>query len=326
MEVLCAGSFMIDIVAALLPDITPPGGLSYAPKGISLNVGGHAANTSIDLTQIGQTGVTATGCIGDDHLGGYIEKTLRGAGVDPRPLILEKASTAKNIALTVVGEDRRFIAEFAANTLLSPEHVIHLIREKPRLLYLGTIGGLKYVDKNLETILKKAKDIGSATLVDVIPPTQSNWTHVKQALKYIDILHCNEYEAQLFTGESNSQEAAFKLRKLGARNVIVSLKEKGLTAITLGISITMPAFKVREVDATGAGDALCAGVIRSLLTKDPIDISEKDFVTALLHGQAAGAACVTATGATRGVTKENVDRLIEDQGEAVLGASTLLRL
>ncbi len=60
---------MIDIVAPHLPAIPPPGGLIYAPEGISVNVGGHAANASIDLAGLGQGGVAAAGCVGDDMLG-----------------------------------------------------------------------------------------------------------------------------------------------------------------------------------------------------------------------------------------------------------------
>ncbi len=37
----------------------------------------------------------------------------------------------------------------------------------------------------------------------------------------------------------------------------------------------------------------------------------------LLKGSAAGAACVTSTGATTAVTRENVDSLMKDQGDRV---------
>ncbi len=94
MEALCAGSWMVDIVAPHLPAITPPGGLIYAPKGISVNIGGHAANVSTDLAQLGQRGVASAGCVGADMLGDYVRETLRKAGVDPRPQVLPGISTA----------------------------------------------------------------------------------------------------------------------------------------------------------------------------------------------------------------------------------------
>jgi sugar/nucleoside kinase (ribokinase family) len=323
MEVLCAGSFMVDIIAPHLPKITPPGGLIYAPQGITLNVGGHAANVSVDLAQLGQNHVAATGCIGKDMLGRYIRETLRKAGVNPMPQIVADISTAKNIALTVEGEDRRFIAELAANTLLSPDHVIRLLRERPRILFLGTIGGLRNIDGDLQRVLEAAHTAGAITIVDVIQPTEPNWDHLIRALQYIDILHLNSNEARLATGLNEPQQAAKELRLQGANTVIVTSASHGLTALQGETIITMPAFNVEEVDSTGAGDALCAGLIHSLNTlKEPAKANCTEFKHALLEGQAAGAICVTSPGATTAVTRANVQKLIAKQGDHILSRST----
>jgi sugar/nucleoside kinase (ribokinase family) len=313
---------MIDIVAPHLPAITPPGGLIYAPEGISVNVGGHAANVSIDLAQLGQSKVAAAGCVGDDMLGKFIRDTLTKAGVEPQPQILLDTHTAKNIALTVEGEDRRFIAELAANTMLAPDHIISLLKRRPRILYLGTIGGLRHVDGDLPRILQAANAAGSMTLVDVIAPTEPNWDHLNRALEEIDILHLNETEAHLATGLKDPAKAAKKLRTRGANTVVVTGAASGLTALHGDTWIKMPAFKVEAVDETGAGDALCAGIIRSLLTlQNPTEATIPEFRQALLWGQAAGAACVTAPGATTAVTAQKVKQLIAEQGERLLTSS-----
>jgi sugar/nucleoside kinase (ribokinase family) len=323
LDALCAGSFMVDIIATHLPNITPPGGLIYAPNGISINIGGHAANVSIDLAQLGQKSVTAAGCIGNDMLGGYIQRTLKISGVEPSPQILDEIPTAKNISLTVEGEDRRFIAELAANTLLSPDHIINLLKKQPRIFFLGTIGGLKYVDKTLPLILQSARDCHTTTLVDVIPPIEPNWDHLTQALSFIDIIHLNRNEAYLITGISDPKKAVIALRSLGANTIVITSASKGLTALRGETMINMPAFKVNEVDSTGAGDALCAGLIHNLLTlKNPNKSTLDEFQYALLEGQAAGAACVTSSGATTNVKTENIRLLLNEQGDTVLSLST----
>jgi len=316
---------MVDIVAPHLPAITPPGGLIYAPRGISVNIGGHAANVSVDLAQLGQREVASTGCIGADMLGNYIRETLRRAGVDPRPQVLADTQTAKNIALTVEGEDRRFIAELAANTLLSPDHVTAQLKDRPRILYLGTVGGLRLIDKNLAYVLEAAHMVGALTLVDVIQPTEPNWSHLPPALPHIDILHLNTLEARLATSISDPLGAAEALHKQGAKAVVITSGSNGLTAIHGEEKIRMPAFVVKEVDSTGAGDALCAGLIYSLLTlKKPSEATASDFRDALLEGQAAGASCVTAPGATTAVTADNVKRLIREQGHGILSSTSNL--
>ena len=315
---------MVDIVAPHLPAITPPGGLIYAPQGITINVGGHAANVSVDLAQLGQASVTAAGCIGDDMLGRYIQETLRNAGVQPMPQVLADTPTAKNIALTVEGEDRRFIAELAANTLLSPDHVIGLLQGRPRMLFLGTVGGLRVIDGDLPRVLAAAHAAGATTLVDVIQPTEPDWSHLIRALRHIDILHLNTIEARLATGIDEPLLAAEALRRLGADTVVVTSASEGLTALRGEAKIRMPAFDVEEVDSTGAGDALCAGLMHSLLAlRDPARATPTEFKHALLEGQAAGAACVTSPGATTAVNAANVRRLIEEQGDRVLSATSV---
>ena len=318
---------MIDIVAPHLPAITPPGGLIYAPRGITLHIGGHAANVSVDLAQLGQRGVAAAGCVGDDMLGRYIRKTLKTAGVDPRPQVLASSQTAKNIALTVEGEDRRFIAELAANTLLAPEHIESLLAETPRILFLGTIGGMRYIDASLERLLIATHARGTIAVVDVIPPTEPDWGHLMRALRSIDILHLNEDEALRVTGLGDPLSAARKLRRDGANTIILTNGALGLIALRGETEITMPGFRVEDVDTTGAGDALCAGLIHSLMkARDPSAASEDEFMRALLEGQAAGAACVTAPGATTAVKSREVEALLWDQGEAILDASRLQRI
>jgi len=58
--------------------------------------------------------------------------------------------------------------------------------------------------------------------------------------------------------------------------------------------MTVPAFNVTSVDATGAGDAWCAGFIAGVL-------SGRDLAESGRLGNAAAACCVTALGAYDGI-------------------------
>ena len=318
MGVLCAGSWMVDFVAAHLPSIPEPGGLIYAPKGIDLRVGGHAANVSIDLAQLGQLDVSSVGCIGNDILGRFIEERLISSGVKPRPLKLVDSGTAKNVALVVEDEDKRFIAEFAANTELTPEHVESILTEHhPSIFYLGTVGGLKHIDPELRRILKTARDSGAITVMDVIRP-QNGWRHLTSAYPYIDFLHCNHVEATGITGFTDASRAAKQLTGAGVGVSIVSLGKSGLVAHNGAELIVMPSFDVVEVDPTGAGDALCAGLIHNISSHSMRFPPIKELKNALLEASAAGAACVTETGATTSVTSEKVKSLLRLQGTSML--------
>ncbi len=328
MSVLCSGSYLADFIVPDLPGIGEPGSLVYAPRGIHLSPGGHSANVALDLAQLGHGAVHSTGCVGDDGLGELIVAHLRSHGVQTHPQVTGGAATAKNIALIVRNQDRRFIAELAANTLLEPERVEALVRDlRPAVFYQGTVGGLRYVDPRLDVVLGAAHAVGSLTVVDVVPPTYG-WGNLLDALGGVDLLHCNLDEGRDMLGADEPGEVLDGLISLGVGLAAVSDGAEGLYASTGALTVHMPAFSVTDVDPTGAGDALCAGLIKALIDegvpRSRITFLDAEGLTALmLRGQAAGAACVARVGATAAVTRRNVDSLIEDQAARLLDSTTV---
>jgi len=317
-------------VAAGIPRVGEPGEIIYAPQGIEVSVGGHAANVSIDLVQLGQPDVAATGCVGEDVFGDYLEGELRRRGIVVYSERRDDFRTAKNMVLVVEGEDRRFISELAANTMLSASHVLSSLDDvRPDIFYLGTVGGLKFIDQNLFRVLDAARTLGSLTVVDVIIPEEGGWKHLTEALPLIDVLHCNIHESTALTGKSDPEAAADILIDGGVGLITITSGSRGLTAATENTKLQMPAFRVNALDPTGAGDAFCAGMIHALLS-DSIDREDLPTIPKgilkgiLVQGAAAGAVCVTAAGATTAVTRELVDKLIREQGEDIIGDANII--
>jgi len=316
-RVLCSGSFMCDIITADLPRLGDPGDLIYAPHGIRLHPGGHAANVAMGLAKLGQTRIAVAGGLGEDTFGDFMETELQRHGIEVHPQRIPDTPTSKNVVLVVKGEDRRFYAELAANTMLSPEHVASTLEAtRPELFYQGTVGGLRYIDPVLDQVLEQAHEAGALTFVDVVDPTKGAWRNLRGSLHLIDLLHCNLRESEKLTGEGDPSRAADALAQGGVKLAMVTMGARGLIASTGGTKLRVPAFKVDTLDTTGAGDAFCAGVISSLLGSGAsLPTSRRELTEALINGAAAGAACVTSTGATTAVTKENVKRLIAEQGD-----------
>ena len=82
------------------------------------------------------------------------------------------------------------------------------------------------------------------------------------------------------------------------------------------------------VDPTGAGDALCAGIlfkVYELLKSGKMleDLSVDEVAKILLYGQAAGAACIGMIGTTPGVTSERINGILDEQGEKVLSMTLI---
>jgi fructokinase len=314
MGVLCSGSFVADIIVPDLPCIGSPGSLIYAPNGIHLSPGGHSSNVAIDLAQLGVDDVYAVGSLGGDALGRLLVELLTEKGVCPLPEFQVGVSTAKNVALLVKGEDRRYISELTANSLLSKGHLLGAIAGvEPGFFYQGTLGGLSDIEENLSSILRETRRRGALTFVDVIMPS-GGWGYLESSLGLIDVFHANREEALDLVGVESIVDAVRWLTGADVGLAVVSDGHNGVTVGSDSFIVEMPAYAVESRDPTGAGDALSAGIIKHLIennvSRDELRNPET-VIDLLLMGQAVSAACVTGIGATTNVTMENVENILE---------------
>ena len=91
-------------------------------------------------------------------------------------------------------------------------------------------------------------------------------------LKLTDIITPNETEAETITGikvtdEKTAQMAAFKLHDQGVKTVIITIGAKGAFYDYQNQRELVPAFKVKAVDTTAAGDTFI-GAMTSILPPD----------------------------------------------------------
>lgn len=333
MLVTCAGILVADIFAADLPKVSDPGELTFVPKGIEMCAGGHSANVSIDLRKmgLGEGEVSSVGAVGDDLFGDFVERVLRSHGVVTHLQRVRGVGTSKDLILVVRGQDRRYHVDIGANWYLDPGHVRSVLAEEsPIILYVGGPGILGKFDEELAEILRKSKDGNCLTFVDPVAPRGGKWESLLRASKWADIFHCNSLEASSMTGHQNPNKAAQALLREGIGLVIVTMGERGLIAESSRFTLEMPALKVPIVDPSGAGDAFCSGIIHGLIEKtesrspDMSSMSPEDLREVMLEGAAAGAACVTAIGATTSVNRENVERLLRKQRSEILQNSSII--
>jgi sugar/nucleoside kinase (ribokinase family) len=299
--------------------------VTFAPRGIETHVGGQAANVSMNLRNIGlrRGEVSLVGAVGNDIFGDCIEETLEKQGVITNLQRVRGAETSKDLVLVVKGEDRRYHVDVGANSRLNRHFVLSVLsKEKPLVFYVGATGILGGFDISLAQVFERSKSYNCITFADSVSPFESEWKPLICALRWTDILHCNEVEAFGMTNEKDPRKAAVILTEKDAKMVIITMGEKGLIARTDEITLEMPAFKVEVTDPSGAGDAFCAGLIHKLVRAPsrPSEISKlsvEDICEVLIEGAAAGAACVTGVGTTAAVSRENIDRLLKWQGREI---------
>jgi len=335
MLVLAVGFLVADIIAANLPKVADPGELVYAPEGIKLVTGGHPANMSVNLVKLGVPAheVILIGAVGDDIFGDFIEKELKRHGLNVLIQRVKGVGTTKDMILVVRGEDRRFHVEVGATLYLDPNMVIEALEKaKPLITYVGS--GLNgRFDDELERVLKVAKSLGSITFVDLAKPYGKGWDFIIPALRHTDLFHCNDLELAEITGEKDLIEGIKSIKKMGVKLALITLGDKGAYASLLNNVIYMPAFKVKVIDPTGAGDAFCAGVInwlldnaREKLRKGIETLTVADVKNLLLWSQAVAAVKCTGIGATAAVSRDGTLKLISEQGSEVLNRTKVLEI
>lgn len=327
--VLVSGIAVVDMIGSGLARVARPGELTFCSVRTSL--GGHACNVSADLVRLGfpKSRLRVVFPVGRDLFGDFLIRGLREQGLRVEPVFTDKAPTSLDLILVAQGEDRRYHADPGANVEMSAAPVLALLeKHRPLIYYAGGVGLLGRLDSGLAEVLRRAKKLGALTFVDVVSPYKKTWGFLRKALPWTDFFHCNADEAASFVGETEPAKAADMIRRLGAKDVFLTLGGEGALASVPGALIRVPAFSVRVKDPTGAGDAFSAGLIlktyRTIIQgKSPDRFSPGDWLDVLIHASACGAICTTGIGTTTAVDAKKVEDLVRRQGQALSRAAAI---
>lgn len=176
------------------------------------------------------------------------------------------------------------------------------LTENDTLVLAGSVPG-SLPENIYEEILKRLKPKNIRTVVDAANKLLLN------VLEYEPfIVKPNNFELEEMFGETLDTDekiiaAAMKLRKMGAKNVLVSMAEKGAILVCENGDIhKCPACKGTAVNSVGAGDSMLAGFIAGL--------EQGDFSYALKLGTAAGGATAFSNDLAK---REEIEKLMKEQ-------------
>ncbi|MDE5886027.1 MAG: ribokinase [Muribaculaceae bacterium] len=221
--------------------------------------GGTAYYFAMALRQLPERNFKLVTSVGDDAL--HVVKTLREKGVDVDVIRSSETVCFENS----YGEDmndrtQRVLAK------ADPFTVDKLKSVEADIFHLGT---LLADDFGLEVVRDLSKR--GIVAVDVQGYLRSvedehvkavDYTEKMEMLPYIDILKANEKEMETLTGYDDPYKAAEILARWGAREIILTLGDRGSLIFSGGKFYKIPAFPVvKAVDATGCGDTYMAGYL-----------------------------------------------------------------
>ena len=296
--IVIIGSVNMDLVLRV-PRMPLPGETLAGDKFMTIP-GGKGANQAVACARLAAPGtsVAMVACVGDDAFGGQMRQSITACGIDDR-YIDEVAGEATGVASIMVDANAQnsIVIAAGANGRLDVERIE---RARPVIEQASIV--LLQLEVPMETVIHSielAHALGKTVVLNPAPAQALP----RALLQKIDYLILNEIEAAMLAEEQSEDIPllAQKLHGLGARNVVVTLGEKGVYgSFADGQQRHLPARKVQAVDTTAAGDTFIGGFIGAIA-------QGRDQFDAIAYAQAAAALSVTRVGAQTSIpTRDEV--------------------
>ena len=286
MSVLVFGSLNLDLVT--YADKLPAIGETIVGEKLLKFPGGKGLNQAIAARRAGSE-VLMVGSIGNDADGDYLFDILKSENIDPK--FITKTSEQTGIAVIEVSKsaENRIIIIAGANskTRFSNE----VLTSSPSVTV--SLAQLETPIAEVAKFIHESKAAGKITILNPAPIQKLD----QQLLQDTDYLIANETEASFLIGSAvehlSKDEAvtiARQLQKNGSKKVIITLGEQGSVYLDQEKELFTPAYKVKAVDTTAAGDAFCGAFATAISENKPVEY-------ALKFASAAGALAATKAGA-----------------------------
>jgi fructokinase len=244
-------------------------------------IGGAPLNVAVGAARLGGE-VEFVGALGSDTLGDRIAAFLHTAHVGTRAVRRVAVPSALAVATFDGAEPTfQFYGEPPSYALLGPDDLDSKLIGGASVVYTGSIclmrepfvsaaraawripGPVRVFDPNVRPLLLP-DEAAVAALRDV----------VEEFFATADLVKLSSADAAVLYDGSSPAAAAERIRKIGARNVVVTCGPKGAYVAAADGAAMLPAPTVAAVDATGAGDSVMGALVRQLLSDGvPVDFA-----------------------------------------------------
>lgn len=241
--------------------------------------GGSVSNSMRAMARLGaHTGYI--GKTGTDELSGFYEEELRKAGVTPHLIKVPGETGSSTVLISPDGERTMATYLGPAADLVADELQEDIICNYDCIYiegYLIVNGSL------LRRAMELAKKCGLLVALDLanFNVVRGNMELLHELVpEYVDILFCNESEAEAYTGQP-AREAILTLSK-EVQIAIVTLGKEGALVAARDQVTAIPVSGGKPVDTTGAGDHFAAGFLYGFTRNATIEQSGR--IGSLLAG------------------------------------------
>ena len=300
-KIAVVGSSNIDLIMQVSrfpkPGETVPGGV------FTQTFGGKGANQAVAASRAGGDVIFVT-CLGTDHFAEEFMERFEEDGID-HTTVFQEAGVSTGTAMIMVDQNGENLISVApgANFRLNERHIAKaapMLSDARVVLLQGEL----HPDM-LRNILTWTAEHKKKVLLNMAPAQ-----HLEpEYLKDVNLLLVNESEAGILVnrevhGIDQAKEAAEELAEQVSGGVIVSMSENGSYIVTEDLRQLVPAFKVKAVDTTAAGDVYCGTLATALVEgMEPLD--------GVKFASAAAAISVTRLGAQPSIpSRDEIEHFI----------------
>ena len=279
-DVLCVGNASFDLVFGV--EAHPAADEKTLANSFFSSGGGPAANAAVAASRLGCKAAFA-GYLGNDVFGDLHFAELQKEGVNVDLIVRCDAPTPLS-AILVKPDGKRTVINHGAGAKPLPQNSVDFSRCAPKvILFDGHEPALSIA------LAKTARVLSIPMVLDA----GSVHRGTRELVALVDYVVASEKFATDFTGETDVEQAIVKLSQ-HASCVVITLGERGLIWKNSVSEGRLPAFAVKVVDTTGAGDAFHGAFAAGLA-------AGKGWDELLRYAGAVGALCCTKLGARPGI-------------------------
>jgi len=287
--VAVVGSISMDLTVFASP--LPRPGETVIGDRFSMVLGGKGANQALAAVRAGAP-TFLVGVVGNDHFGELALATLIDSGVDTAQVTVSDGGTGvAHIRVDAATAQNDIAIVPGANGRLSPD----IVEQSLRSLRGDVSVVLAQLEIPVEVVHRVASlclELGLRLILDPAPAR----TLPAQVWPGVFLAKPNEHEAATITGvpvtdRRSAEHAGRWLLDQGVEIAVVTLGDRGAVVVEREAVTELPAYPVRAVDTTAAGDAF-TGALGAALSLGA------NLPDALRRAMAASALAVTVRGAS----------------------------
>ena len=289
MTILVAGELNADLVLQNYSSF-PAVGQEVVVDNASLTLGSSSAICASGLAKLGNAVIFA-GKIGRDLWGDLCLDWLAKLGVDCSP-VLRDPGLSTGITVSITSEKGRALVTYpGATTELRASEVQDEDLLRAKHLHVSSFFLQTALRPGLRALFERAHCHGLTTSLDPGFDPEEKWAaDLLETLREVDFFFPNESELRAITNKADPVDA-LQFLSGGRTTTIAKLGENGSVTLCGGHLVSVPAYSVRPLDTTGAGDSFNAGFLHAWLRNE-------DIAGAMAFGAACGALSTLQSGGT----------------------------